>query len=139
MENRFITGLQGKVTQSINVNYNGQNINMAKGDLFRIRWDYDPTKGVHVNAEFFGRTTTKIAFTPSAQPIVNPPGNANNVLFQQVVNDQSNSLDYQTKPNTAGHVYTPEERTGESNAGTQARALQSMAQQLAQKWASSYC
>lgn len=112
---------------------------MAKGDLFRIRWDYDPTKGVHVNAEFFGKTTTKIAFTPSAQPIVNPPGNANNVLFQQVVNDQSNSLDYQTKPNTAAHVYTPEERTGENSASTQAQALQSMAQQLAQKWASSYC
>ena len=130
MENRFITGLQGKVSQAINVKYNGQNINMAKGDLFRIRWDYDPTKGVHVNAEFFGTTTTKIAFTPSAQP---------NVLFQQVVNDQSNSLDYQTKPNTAAHVYTPEERTGETSARTQAQALQNMAQQLAQKWSSSYC
>ena len=139
MENRFITGLQGKVSQPINVNYEGLNIRMVKGDLFRIRWDYDPTKGVHVNAEFFGITTTRIAFTPSAQPIVNPPGNANNVLFQQVINDQSNSLDYQTKPNTASHVYTPEERTGEKSASTQAQTLQSMAQQLAQRWATNSC
>ncbi|KAH0542522.1 hypothetical protein FGG08_003118 [Glutinoglossum americanum] len=140
MENRFVTGLQGKVTSKVNVAYMGQTINMNPGDLFRIRWDYDPSKGVHVNAEFFGSAgTTKIAFTPSSRPIVDPPDNRNPLLYQQVIMDQSRSLDYQIKPNEPGTVFTPQQRTGENSPAAQEAALKAMAQKLAQKWEAVTC
>lgn len=144
MENRFITGLQGRVSKSINIKYNfgsqTAKIQMKSGDLFRIRWDFDPIKGSHVNAEFFGSTTvgtTKIAFTPSNTPIFDPPDNRNPGLFQDIVNDQSNSLEYQTRPNTDSQVFSPAERTGGSPAAQQAQ-LQALPQKLIQLWENKY-
>ncbi|RDW79833.1 hypothetical protein BP6252_04471 [Coleophoma cylindrospora] len=91
MENCFIVGLEGYVTTAVNEKFNGQTVVIAKGDFFRIRWDYDPGssdkpgKGVHVNAEFGSENTrTKIAFVPLNKPIVNSPDNRNHILFQQV-------------------------------------------------------
>ncbi len=110
------------------------------GDLFRIRWDFDGgEKGVHVNSEFFGGQgtigTTKIAFRPTQQPLT--PGSS--TLYDQVINDQSNFLDYQTKPNTDSQEFTPEQRTGETTLSAQQNALRSMAKRLADKWDASGC
>src|SRR2546423_4177936 len=154
-------------------------IHMTEGDIFRIRWDFVPGgpgkppgpkpnqlktdpivgKGLHVNAEFFGSTsTTKIAFTPSGLgPIVDEPTNRNPVRFDQIVKDQSAFLGYDTKPNTLTKVYSPEERcnwnpeqakkergkvdptwikTPEELSADQKRILPAMALKLAERWAS---
>ena len=148
-EDRFITGLQGTVTQNINEVYSygtGKSdvatINMKTGDLFRIRWDYDPSKGTHVNAEFFGTTTTgttKIAFFPSSN---NRPGDPTAAeLYQQVVRDQSTQLGYNTVANDPSQkTYTPLQRAG---ANLQRPAPQStlddMASRLAARWENSSC
>ena len=168
MENRYVTGLQGNVSKSVTNVFKGQKIELQAGDLFRIRWDFDPGhppdpaknidqvdgKGVHLNAEFFGKNrTTKIAFTPSTAAVVNAPGNRNSVRYDMTVNDMSTWLDYQTKPNTTTHVFTMKERTGETNADKandgkpdndatdtdrRAQALKEMALKLAGRWRDMY-
>lgn len=168
MENRYVTGLQGNVSKSVNVTFKGQKIQLDTGDQFRIRWDFDPGnppdptknieqvdgKGVHLNAEFFGkRGTTKIAFTPSMDAIVSKPGNRNSDRYDMTVGDMSTWLDYQTKVNTTTHVFTMKERTGETNADRsndskpdndptdndrRAKALKEMALKLAGRWRDMY-
>ena len=168
MENRYVTGLQGNVTKPISNTFKGQKIQLEPGDQFRIRWDFDPGdlpdpaknidqvdgKGVHVNAEFFGkRGTTKIAFTPSTDALVNKPGNRNSDRYDMAVGDMSTWLDYQTKMNTTTHIFTMKERTGETNrdssndtkadtdptdTDTRAQALKAMASKLAQRWEDMY-
>ncbi|KAF6231124.1 hypothetical protein HO173_010624 [Letharia columbiana] len=163
-ENRYVTGLQGNVTKPVNDTFRGQKIQLETGDLFRIRWDFDPGnppdptkniglvdgKGVHLNAEFFGkRATTKIAFTPTTDAVVNPPGNRNPGRFDMAVGDMSTWLDYQTKANTDSHIFSMKERTGETNADgsnddkpdndptdndVRAKALKAMAPKLAARW-----
>jgi hypothetical protein len=139
MQYRFVTGLEGHVTNAIKENFNGQNIRIPIGGKFRIRWDYDPTgKGVHVNAEFGNAQRvfqTKIAFVPSNTPLVDPPNNRNPLLFQQVVNKYSNALQYNTQPNTVDSAYTPMQRTVEK---TQV-ALNTMASDLARIWINEGC
>ena len=168
MENRYVTGLQGNVTKTVNNTFKGQKIQLDPGDLFRIRWDFDPGnppdpaknidqidgKGVHVNAEFFGkRATTKIAFTTSMDAIVSKPGNRNSDRYDMAVGDMSTWLDYQTKMNTTTHIFTMKERTGVPNADkandnkpdndptdndARAKALKAMAQKLAGRWTDMY-
>lgn len=168
MENRYVTGLQGNVSKTVNSVFKGQKIQLDAGDLFRIRWDFDPGnppdpkqnieqvdgKGVHLNAEFFGRRgTTKIAFTPSMDTIVSKPGNRNSDRYDMTVGDMSTWLDYQTKMNTSKHVFTMKERTGETNADkanddkpdndptdndVRAKALKAMALKLAGRWKDMY-
>ena len=163
-----MTGLQGDVTKPVNNTFKGQRIQLDIGNQFRIRWDFDPGnladptknikqidgKGVHLNAEFFGtRGTTKIAFTPSMNAIVNPAGNRNSVRYEMIVRDMSNWLDYQIKPNTTTHIFTMKERTGVKNQDTandskpdndptdhdlRARALKEMALKLAGRWNDMY-
>ena len=163
-----MTGLQGNVTKPINTTFKGQQIQLETGDQFRIRWDFDPGnppdptknieqvdgKGVHLNAEFFGqRQTTKIAFTPTMNAIVNKPGNRNSVRYDLAVGDMSTWLDYQTKANTTTHVFTMKERTGETNLDKandgkpdkdpsdkdrRATALKEMALRLADRWRDMY-
>lgn len=168
MENRYVTGLQGNASKPIAVTFKAQKIQLDPGDQFRIRWDFDPGnspeptknisqidgKGVHLNAEFFGtRATTKIAFVPSADAVVNRPGNRNSDRYDMAVGDMSTWLDYQTKANTATHVFTMKERTGETNADRandgkpdndpsdndqRAKALRAMALKLAGRWKDMY-
>ena len=168
MENRYVTGLQGNVTKLINTTFKGQKILLDVGDQFRIRWDFDPGnppdptknieqvdgKGVHLNAEFFGkRLTTKIAFTPNMAPVVNRPGNRNSDRYDMTVRDMSTWLDYQTKVNTVTHVFSMKERTGVLNSDrandgkadndptdndTRAKALKEMARKLAERWDDMY-
>ena len=168
MENRYVTGLQGNVTKPVNNTFKGQKIQLESKDQFRIRWDFDPGnlpdptknidqvdgKGVHVNAEFFGkRGTTKIAFMPSMDALVNKPGNRNSDRYDMAVGDVSTWLDYQTKMNTTTHVFTMKERTGETNrdisndnkadtdptdTDVRAQALKAMARKLAQRWKDMY-
>lgn len=168
MENRYVTGLQGNVTKAVNNTFKGQTIQLATGNQFRIRWDFDPGnppdptknidqvdgKGVHLNAEFFGKmATTKIAFTPSMDAIVNKAGNRNSDRYDMTVGDMSNWLDYQTKVNTTTHIFTMKERTGETNADksndnkpdndptdkdVRAQALKAMALKLAGRWKDMY-
>ena len=168
MENRYVTGLQGNVTKPVNNTFKCQKVQLESGDQFRIRWDFDtgnlpdPTKnidqvdgkGVHVNAEFFGkRGTTKIALTPSIDAVVNKPGNRNSDRYDMAVGDMSTWLDYQTKMNTTTHIFTMKERTGETNRDSsndnkadtdptdtdvRAQALKAMAQKLAQRWKDMY-
>jgi hypothetical protein len=142
MQDRFIVGLQGTVSTAIDEIFNGQHIVIEKGGFFRIRWDFDPGnsqqagKGVHVNAEFgSGATQTKIAFVPSNKPIVDPPDNRNPTLFQQVINKYSNTLGYNTKPNTATDLFTPVQRTVENSQA----ALDTIATDLAEIWNSEGC
>lgn len=168
MENRYVTGLQGNVSRPVNNTFKDQRIQLETGDLFRIRWDFDPGnppdptknidqvdgKGVHLNAEFFGtRGTTKIAFMPSMAAVVNKAGNRNSDRYDMAVGDMSTWLDYQTKPNTTAHVFTMKERTGETNADPandgkvdndatdhdrRAQALGEMALKLAGRWRDMY-
>lgn len=168
MENRYVTGLQGNVTKAVNTTFKGQKIQLDTGDQFRIRWDFDPGnppdptknlnqvdgKGVHLNAEFFGkRLTTKIAFTASMDAIVSKPGNRNSDRYNMTVGDMSTWLDYQTKPNTTEHVFTMKERTGVQNIDKsndkkpdndptdndcRAKALKDMALKLAGRWKTQY-
>ena len=168
MENRYVTGLQGNVTKPVNNTFKGQKVQLDIGDQFRIRWDFDPGnppdptknieqvdgKGVHVNAEFFGkRGTTKIAFTPGFDAIVNKAGNRNSVRYDMAVGDMSDWLDYQTKMNTTTHIFSMKERTGETNADKandnkpdndptdndrRAMALREMARKLAGRWSDMY-
>lgn len=168
MENRYVTGLQGNVTKPVSNTFKGQKIQLDIGDQFRIRWDFDPGnlpdptknieqidgKGVHLNAEFFGkRGTTKIAFTPNMNAVVNPAGNRNSVRYEMTVRDMSTWLDYQTKPNTTTHVFTMKERTGVRNSDpandskldndttdqdSRAKALKEMALKLAGRWNDMY-
>ena len=136
MQDRFITGLQGRVNTAIDETFQGQRIVIGEGGFFRIRWDFDPVKGVHVNAEFGnGATQTKFAFQPSNAPIVDPQGNRNSVLFQQVINKYSNTLGYSTKPNTDNELFSPVQRTVESSQA----ALDTMARELAQMWDAEGC
>lgn len=95
-----MTGLQGNLTKSVSNTFKGQKIQLDIGDQFGIRWDFDPGnpldptknieqidgKGVHLNAEFFGRQgTTKMAFIPNTNAIVNPAGNFNSVRYDMTV------------------------------------------------------
>lgn len=168
MENRYVTGLQGNVTSAISHTFKDLKIQLEAGDQFRIRWDFDPGnppdpaknidqidgKGVHLNAEFFGRRgTVKIAFTPSTGPVFSQPGNRNSDRYDMTVGDMSNWLDYQTKANTTTHIFTMKERTGEVNRDrgndgkadndptdrdVRAQALKAMARKLAGRWKDMY-
>ena len=168
MENRYVTDLQGNVTKPVNNTFKGQKIQLESGDQFRIRWDFDPgnlpdppknidqvdSKGVHLSAEFFGkRATTKIAFSPSTDALVNKPGIRNSDRYDMAVGDLSTWLDYQTKMNTTTHIFTMKERTGETNrdrsndnkadtdptdTDVRAQALKAMARKLAQRWKDMY-
>ena len=42
MENRYVTGLQGNVSKSVTNVFKAQKVELQAGDLFRIRWDFDP-------------------------------------------------------------------------------------------------
>ena len=113
MEYVYVTGLSGVLTTSTEFEVNNQTyVAMSAGDRFVLRWDYAPEKGIHLNAEYWGRSrVTKIAFTPSFTPIVDPPENRKNVQYQQIVGDQSAYLEYDTRPNTLAEVFRPEQRT----------------------------
>ena len=140
--NRYVTGLQGNVKQTFNNTFQGQRIHLDPKDpksLFRIRWDFDPNKGCHVNAEFFStQLTTKIAFTKSGVQVVKTPGNQSSTEYDQTVHDYSTWLDYQTKPNTATETFTPQQRTGEATSAAQEATLTAMASKLAQRWKRQY-
>ena len=101
MENRYMTSLQGNVTNPINNTFKNQKIHLDSNDQFRIRWDFDPGnlpdptknmdqidgKGVPLNAEFFGkRATTKIAFMDA---LVNRPGNRNSDRYDITIRNLS--------------------------------------------------
>ena len=143
-----MTGLQGNVTEAVTQTFQGQKINLQKGDLFRIRWDSDPGnppdpksnidqkagKGQHINAEFFSKPDpTKIAFMVTVRG-TNAPGLRNSDEYDMTIRDYSTWLDYQTKPNVP-RVYSMEERTGEPNAP---QALKDMALKLAGRWKDIY-
>lgn len=123
----YVTGLEGHVATRTPIYVNG---NVAQtlqpGNLFRIRWDWDSTRGVHVNAEFFGETAqTKIAFLPNQwRPVPTNPE-----TYQRAISQQSQRLNYNTEidPNKL-----PEERTGRPQ-NEQQSTLNELAKELAKE------
>jgi hypothetical protein len=135
MEARFVVGLTGKVSTAINEVYSNQHIQIAAEGFFRIRWDFDLVKGVHVNAEFGkGSTRAKIAFVPSTTA-----ENMDPALFQAVIQDTSGFLGYDTRANTDQTLFTPEMRTGVQGVAAAQAALAGMATNLAAFWATGGC
>lgn len=138
--NAFVTGLEGRVAgrTHVQVDYinpdTGRNEKLdrtlEKGEFFRIRWDWDNTRGVHVNAEFGTTNAAKIAFRPDAWK----PSGTDPEMYHRAVTQLSQRLNYNTVLNQA---ITPQQRTGRPADGPNnaAQILTQMAQELARYWA----
>lgn len=134
----YVTGIEAKASESITIKIKeGDKITRKKilkeGDNIRIRWDWDPTKGVHINCEFGTTDMYKIAFKPNGWKI----SPSDPTTYEKVIRGQSAKLNYNSEPAPKDQKpLTPEQRTGSQGQGNPQAALSNMAQELVKIWKS---
>lgn len=93
-QNAYVTGLEGHytLTQKLTVGTGDNQQTFASGTrlFWRVRWDYDPAKGPHVNAQFGTKSSTKFAYQLDSSKFTDPvPGKTMNGIMQNL-NKQCN-------------------------------------------------
>jgi hypothetical protein len=130
-----VTGLEGRAGSKLQITVNGVNKKtLEKDEFFRIRWDWDESKGVHVNAEFGSKDMYKIAFKPSEWKVSpNDP-----TTYERTVRQQSSRLNYNSQPAEMNTELSAGARTGKEGKQNQEQELMNMAMELAQFWKQLY-
>lgn len=107
---------------------NANVFNAGERIYWQVRWDFDPTKGPHVNAQFGSGPSTKFAYQLDKSQFVTPrnvdPNDANQaakLTMKKLTNDMNEKANYNQAAN-AGKQGEPDW----SQAGGKDKAMSSL-------------
>ncbi|KAL8773087.1 MAG: hypothetical protein Q9194_004423 [Teloschistes cf. exilis] len=103
--NAYITGLEGHYTltqkMTIGTGDNQQLFTSGTKIFWRVRWDYDDTKGPHVNAQFGSNPSSKFAYSLDSSRFPEQTENGGKKAMQEVAKNLNKQCKY-SSANNAG-------------------------------------
>ncbi|CAD6579893.1 MAG: hypothetical protein ASARMPRED_009287 [Alectoria sarmentosa] len=101
LQNAYVTGLNGHYTlpQKLTVGTGDNTNTFASGQsiYWQVRWDYDPEKGPHVNAQFGSTKSTKFAYQLARSQFqipTNPENSAAKYTMSKIMKDLNSKAKY---------------------------------------------
>lgn len=102
-QNAYVTGLEGHYTlpqkTTIGTGDNQQTFQSGERLFWRIRWDFDPQKGPHVNGHFGTKPPSKFAYSLDSSRWPEQGDNGAKKAMNRIVKDMNSKVKYEQTTN----------------------------------------
>lgn len=102
-QNAYVTGLEGNYTlpqkTTIGTGDNQQTFQSGERLFWRIRWDFDPQKGPHVNGHFGTKPPSKFAYSLDSSRWPEQGDNGAKKAMNRIVKDMNSKVKYEQTTN----------------------------------------